>query len=448
MLRNLLYSKSFAFSYYFVISFIIFIIVNFFHQAALHKQKAKLKLQQEIIAEETINKEQLVQEEIVEPPKNTAENEMIKTLTVNPGDTMIDLLQQAGIKRSESLSIIDSLGQVYNLRKINIGTEITVSFEKDKLDANNKIVNKVTINPGGSKKIEVYNFGSEVYQAKLIELPLKKFLIKKSITIDGSFIGSTSKNGIPGNVVLSVIKSLSYDVDFQRDIKKGDSFDIVYEKYYHEDGNFAHYGSVKYANLKRQNSEHKIYKHKTLEGEEEFYDAFGKSVVKSLLRTPINAVRISSGFGVRKHPVLGYSKMHKGVDFAAPVGTPILAAGSGVVEKREVFSGYGNYLRIRHNNVYSTAYAHISKFAQGVKVGSRVKQGQVVAYVGSTGNSTGAHLHYEVLKYGKQINPTAIKLTSVGNKLSGKELKRFQESIRQIDALINIKTDTVETKIE
>ena len=230
---------------------------------------------------------------------------------------------------------------------------------------------------------------------------------------------------------MNMISLYGYDVDFQRDIRSGDKFEMLVESFYSQDGKKVKDGNVLFSSLILQNRGINVYMHK-IENRIEYFDAKGNSIRKSLLKTPINGARVSSGFGMRRHPILGYSKMHKGMDFAASSGTPILAAGNGIVVYMARKGGYGNYVEIRHNSEYSTAYGHASRFNKKFRVRAKVKQGDVVAYVGSTGRSTGPHLHFEVLYKGRQINPSKVKATS-GIKLLGKELARFEVSKAEIE---------------
>jgi len=226
-------------------------------------------------------------------------------------------------------------------------------------------------------------------------------------------------------MIVELIRLYSFDVDFQRDIQPGDRFEVLFEAYYDERGELAKYGDILYAKLRVRNTDLPLYRFATKDGGADYFNKSGHSVRKALMKTPIDGARLTSGFGRRTHPILGYAKMHQGIDFGAPKGTPVMAAGSGVVEAAGRNGAYGKYLRIRHNSHYKTAYAHLSAFSRGIKRGARVRQGQIVAYVGSTGRSTGSHLHYEILVDGKRINPLRLSLPT-GRKLKGVELVRFQ----------------------
>ncbi len=370
-----------------------------------------------------------------------------KTAAVNPGDTITSVFEQLGLNKDDNFNIVAALTKVLNPRKITTGSEITVNYQTDGKKINFNKIDKIEVSTGSNLKYEVINFGNGSFQAKKVVIPLDKYFVKKEVILGASFINSVTTAGVPKNIALSLVKVLSYDVDFQRDIKQGDKFEVLYDRFYNQQGKFSHNGAVQYAALKLKDRKIEIYRHLNSQGEEQFFSKDGRSIVKSLLRTPINAAKISSRFGMRTHPVHGYSKMHKGVDFAASIGTPILAAGNGVVEFKGTQGGYGNFLKIRHNNVYSTAYAHISKFASGIKVGSKVRQGQVIAYVGRTGVTTGAHLHFEVHKHGVQINPQSIKSTSIGDKLSGNELKKLKSTIDKIESIMK-KFNTKQAEIK
>ena len=231
---------------------------------------------------------------------------------------------------------------------------------------------------------------------------------------------------------MELIRIYSWDVDFQRDINNGDKFEILFEKLFTEKGEFVRTGNVIYGNLLLRTKKYPLYRYETSKGTIDYFDDNGRSARKALLRTPINGARLSSRYGKRRHPILGYNKMHRGVDFAAPRGTPIYAAGRGTIVKLGRNGAYGNYIRIRHGSGLETAYAHLSRFRRGLRVGARVPQGKVIGYEGSTGRSTGPHLHYEILKNSRQINPLTLKMVS-GKKLTGKELKLFHSKRTKIE---------------
>lgn len=264
------------------------------------------------------------------------------------------------------------------------------------------------------------------------KIPNRDTYIKADTTIYGSLYKTANNAGIPDNITAGIIKALSHDVDFQRDIQRGNKLVALYEGTANYKGSVVKGKKLHYVKIELGKRDVEIYV--TDNG---FYYADGSSAKKSLLRTPIDGARITSGFGMRFHPILNYSKMHKGTDFGAGTGTPIYAAGNGTVVEAGKKGAYGNYVKIKHNGTYSTAYAHASRFAKGIKPGAKVSQGQVIAYVGTTGRSTGPHLHYELLKDGAQVNPTSVTNLNFANKLGGKELKQFKAEKEQLAAKLN-----------
>jgi murein DD-endopeptidase MepM/ murein hydrolase activator NlpD len=230
----------------------------------------------------------------------------------------------------------------------------------------------------------------------------------------------------------AMIRAYSYDVDFQRDIQPGDEFQVMYERYFTDEGAAARDGDILYAALTFGGRQRELYRYKTRDGIVDYFNRQGESIRKALLRTPIDGARVSSKFGMRRHPILGFSKMHAGMDFAAPTGAPIYAAGNGVIEEIGRKNGYGNYVRIKHNQQIATAYAHLSKFGRGMRRGGQVQQGDIIGYVGTTGRSTGPHLHYEVMRGGRQINPMSIDLPT-GVALEGPEMAAFKRHVEESD---------------
>ena len=265
-------------------------------------------------------------------------------------------------------------------------------------------------------------------------LKLEKKEIVLSNTIKNNLYSSAIEAGIEPNIIVEFANIFGFEVDFQRDIRKGDKFEVYYERYVDENGIVRNTGKIIYASMFVNNKELSLYNFK-FDNREGYYDVDGKSVIKTLMKTPINGARLSSSFGMRKHPILGYNKLHKGTDFAAPTGTPIMASGSGVVLMAQKYKGYGNYVSIRHNSTYVTAYAHMSKFGRNIKKGVRVEQGKIIGYVGSTGMSTGPHLHYEVIKNGKKINSQRLKLPS-GKTLNNEARNKFEVERIKIDVKV------------
>jgi len=256
-------------------------------------------------------------------------------------------------------------------------------------------------------------------------------MIRAEGRIDDSLYMAMDRAGVAPEIIAELIMIYSFDVDFQREIRQGDAFELFYEQYLDETGAVAKHGDILFGNLTLRGKPLNLYRYVTSDDDKiDYYNEHGHSVRKALLRTPIDGARLTSRFGKRRHPVLGYTKMHKGIDFGARRGTPIRAAGDGVVERASRYGSFGNYALIRHSSEFKTAYAHMKGFARGMKKGAKVKQGQIIGYVGTTGRSTGPHLHYEVLKNGKHVNPLSLKLPS-GRRLEGEELKTFQTMLAE-----------------
>ncbi len=359
----------------------------------------------------------------------------IKRITVGKGDTLMALLVRAGLPRTDSHHAIKALSKKFSPKRIRPGQEIELTFEpavavegKDSA----KELNKLVVRPDIYKEYVVRPAGEGRFKAVLEKKAVETKLSRAEGSIDNSLYVSATKAGVPVPVLMEMIRIFSWDVDFQRGIRTGDKFEIMFERLFTDKGEFARYGRVLYANLILRGDQRPLYRYRTTKGTDDYFDEKGRSARKALMRTPINGARLSSGYGRRRHPILGYTKMHRGADFAAPRGTPIYAGGSGTVVYRARKGGYGNYIRIRHNSEYSTAYAHMKSFARKVRRGSRVRQGQVIGYVGSTGRSTGPHLHYEILRRGRQVNPMRIKMPS-GKHLKGKELTRFTKVRDKLD---------------
>ena len=270
--------------------------------------------------------------------------------------------------------------------------------------------------------------------SKIIEKNLTKVIVFKEGSIDSSLYNTATELGIKPNTIIEFARLYGFQVDFQRDIWKGDSFQIIYEQFENEDGSLIESGDIIYSNLNIQGNDLNLYKFILGDKEIDYFDENGRSMRKTLMKTPINGARLSSPFGKRKHPILGFTKMHTGTDFAAPTGTPIMASGDGVVTRAQWCGGGGNCVKIKHNSTYQTVYAHMSKFGRGIKKGVKVKQGQIIGYVGSTGLSTGPHLHYEVIENGKKINSQKLRLPS-GKTLKGEQRNRFEVNKIKIDVL-------------
>ena len=348
---------------------------------------------------------------------------------IKTGETFDKILENYSIEKTEIIKIKNSLKNKINLNKLN--TKQIIQFSIDK--TNNQISEFIFQISNTQKiylkrKVESNTFNKEIISIKLD----KKIVYKENIIIQ-SLYKSASDQKIPPNIIIDFAGIYGFQVDFQRDIRKQDKFQIMYEIFLNEKNELVETGEILYANLKISGQDNSLY-YFDKEGSEGHYDNSGKSVKKALMKTPINGARLSSPFGMRKHPIDGFNKMHRGTDFAAPMGTPIMASGDGIVKKAGWCGGGGNCVKIKHNSTYQTVYAHMSKFARGIKKGVRVKQGQTIGYVGSTGKSTGPHLHYEVIVNGKKVNSQKLKLPS-GKILKGKERKLFETKKIKLDVL-------------
>nr|WP_051329839.1 M23 family metallopeptidase [Niveispirillum irakense] len=353
-----------------------------------------------------------------------------RLVSLGRGDTLMQVLIEAEVPQPNAHEAINALRAVYDPRRMKSGQPIEVLF--DRTEGDGKFVG-FAFQPAVERSVSV-SFDGVRFQAAEVAKKLERRPIAARGEINSSLFESGRQAGVPMAVLAALIRNYSYDVDFQRDIQPGDQFEILYEQIVTEDGEVASgAGDILYASLTLSGKKKAIYRYEDSQGVAEYFNAMGESVRKALLRTPIDGARLSSGFGMRRHPVLGYGKMHKGIDFAAPTGTPIYAAGAGVVEEAGSKGSYGNYIRVRHNNQISTAYAHMSRFGTGMRRGARVSQGDVIGYVGTTGRSTGPHLHYEILKGGQQVNPLSVDMPT-GRNLDGKELKRFKGVLASIDA--------------
>lgn len=354
-----------------------------------------------------------------------------RIVTIAAGDALGKVMQNEGVGSSDVHSIIKAMASHFNPRDLKVGQDIHMHFEPGDPDGGYQLTDmKIELNP--LKTLTVKRTEKDAFESVLEEKEVKKVVMAQKAAIKNSLYGSAAQAGIPKGIVSDAIKIYSQNVDFQRDLQSGDTLEVMYETHQTEDGYIAKTGDVLYAQLTLSGRKIPLYRYESADGVVDYYGRDGQSMKKTLMKTPIDGARVSSGYGMRRHPVLGYSKMHKGMDFAAPTGTPIYAAGDGVVQRAGRFGAYGNYVRIRHRNDLDTAYAHMSKIASSVKPGTRVRQGQVIGYVGSTGRSTGPHLHYEILVAGRQVNPKAVNLP-VGQALAGADLKRFKSVVGQLE---------------
>jgi murein DD-endopeptidase MepM/ murein hydrolase activator NlpD len=356
-------------------------------------------------------------------------------ITVRRGDTLTDILDRAGIAAPEAHAAVQSLQTVYDPRRLRAGQELLIRAGAEPLDSGSRRLLGLDFDLDFDHAVRVTRGADGRYAATKVARPQRHVLVHRAGVIDDSLYMSAERAALPQGVTISLIKLFSWDVDFQRDVRRGDRFETLFEEVSLEDGSGGtRGGDLLYAALSINGQLLEGYRFEPEDGAVEYFDRNGRSLRKFLMRTPIDGARLSSRFGMRRHPILGYNRMHQGVDFAAPTGTPIYAAGDGKVAAAKTNGGYGRYIQIRHTGEYSTAYAHLSRFAKGITPGRRVQQGQVIGYVGTTGRSTGPHLHYEVLRNGAQINPLQIKQPA-NQQLAGAELERFRAEVARIDRL-------------
>jgi len=358
-----------------------------------------------------------------------------KIIKVVAGDSLQKILLKEKISKEEVNKIYQKIKGIIDLKKIRRGQTITIVFRTKQ---NKPSISRITFQVDELSTAYIY-YRDKVddYEVRLNEKNLEKvnFLAKGVIT--NSLFASAQQIDVDAEVIVEFARIFGFEIDFQRDIRKNDEFQIFYERFEDDEGENFKNGNILFAYLKNSGREIKLYRYKDSKNNIGYFTPDGKSIEKALMKTPINGARLSSGFGFRKHPILGYNKLHQGTDFAARRGTPVMASGSGTVERASWFGAYGKYVRIRHNSTYKTAYAHLSKFGRNIKAGKKVKQGQIIGYVGSTGRSTGPHLHYEVLVNNKRINSQRLKLPS-GKKLSKNEMGNFNLEKQRIDQLAEI----------
>ena len=358
---------------------------------------------------------------------------LVQKYYLQEGETFTGALKQADLQDDEINDVVNIISKKIDLRKLNVGTLIE-TYTKSINDK--KIINEIIIYPDIEKKIYVKKVNN-----KFVAGEDKKKLFSKlklyEVEIHNSIYESLKKIDTPDEIIMEFVQLYSFDIDFQRDIRKGNKIKIFFEIYTDSQNNYIKSGNINFSEIILNDESYELYRFQS-EGDEfvEYFNSDGKSATKALMKTPINGARLSSGFGMRKHPILGYNKKHQGVDFAAPTGTPIMAAGTGHIEFVGNNGGAGKYIRIKHLNGYKTSYSHLSKYASGIQKNVKVRQGQVIGYVGNTGLSTGPHLHYEVIFNGKRINPMKMKLPS-GKQLKDKNLEIFIAEKERINAEVS-----------
>lgn len=356
-----------------------------------------------------------------------------KEIEISKGDTLISILSDLGLEYNEAHNIYTVLKKVYDPRNLRIGQKINITTTIDPKENTLLSLDNITISPSLGKRFILEKNETEGYEARVEQDELLEEINSASGSISGTLSASMQKQGVPSRVVANFINIFSYSVDFRRDLRKGDKFEIIYENQITPDGELVKSGNILYAALQLRKDKIALYRFEDAKGNVDYYTEKGYAMKKTLDRKPMSfkQARISSPFGRRFHPILKKYKVHWGVDYAAPKGTKIYAGGDGVVQMAKYNGSYGNYVKIRHNSEYSTAYGHMWKFAKGIRPGVRVKQGQVIGYVGSTGRSTGPHLHYEVLQNGKRVNPLKIK-AAAGENLKGQKLASFKKNVAML----------------
>ncbi|RKR04029.1 M23 family metallopeptidase [Maricaulis maris] len=364
------------------------------------------------------------------------------------GGTMAGLLDDAGVDRVEAARAIAALGTVFDLRYLNIGERINLYFGADAAADGGEAATRfegLSFRPDIERSITVARTFDDTFRARETIAEFDREMVRASGSITASLYVDALAAGATDRVVNELASVLAYAIDFQRSIQPGDEFDILFERFVDEEGHTARTGDILYAMYDGRGDAKEFFRYETEDGIVGYYSPEGASAQRLLMLTPVNGARLSSSFSrARRHPILGYTRRHNGTDFAAPTGTPVMAAGNGVVERADRYGSFGNYVRIRHANGYQTAYAHLNGFARGIRAGSRVTQGQVIAYVGTTGRSTGPHLHYEVHHNGTPRNPMTLDLPT-GRQLSEDEIPLFEAERDRIIAIRNAARPAADT---
>jgi murein DD-endopeptidase MepM/ murein hydrolase activator NlpD len=373
-------------------------------------------------------------EAVPEPSADELPDLVEATLRLDKGDSIARLLRKVGLAATDIAAVVAALSDHVGLRSLPIGQLLGVTLGRPASPGDGPVLHALTIRPDPRREIKVRRNPDGDYSVEQETFKVVRLLKHAAGEVDGSVIASAEAAGVPQGALAELLRAFSWDVNFQHDIKAGDRFAVLVDRGWTEEGEPADGGRLLWAELTTGGGDRlfRVYRFKPRDGEEFFYNEHGESVVKALLRTPLNMSRISSRFGMRRHPVLGFTRMHAGIDFVAPAGTPILAAGSGRVLEAGYNGGYGKWVKIGHGNGMATGYAHMSRIAPGVRRSARVRQGQVIGYVGSTGLSTGPHLHFELHRHGKPVNPQGMARTPRA-RLAGSELRRFKAAASEID---------------
>lgn len=360
------------------------------------------------------------------------------TVKLARGETLMQLLLDARLDAGQAQQAMDALRPVFNPRSLRAGQQVDLAIDRSGSD---RQLTELSFQPDGLSEVKVTWSPERGFSAEQTQKPLTTKEVAASGIVQSSLFEAGNRAGVPSSVMAKMLRTYSFNVDFQRDLKTGDTFEILFERLYTENGAVARDGEILFAALTVAGKRMTIYRWTDEDGRADYFDRDGNSIRKALLRTPVDSARITSSYGMRRHPILGFSKMHTGVDFAAPTGTPIYAAGDGTIKRASRFSGYGNYVEIAHNGQLSTAYGHLSRFARNITAGAKVRQGDVIGYSGATGRATGPHLHFEVIRNGTKVNPLAVDMPA-SNSLTGKQLKAFKAQAAEIDARFAVEAKT------
>ena len=405
--------------YFFVISVFFVIYALLLNQIKSYTKLKESNFNSFLKSEEFNNIKEFVFENIKSPYEEYNH-------TVQNNDTLEKILKNYNISKTETNNLIKEIVKK-ELSNISAGSQVQIITKNER---GYKQIISLFYPLDAITSVEVKRDKNTFNVSKTV-LKLNKKEIVLSNSIKNNLYSAAVEAGLEPNIIVEFANIFGFEVDFQRDIRRGDTFEVYYEQFVDDDNIVRRTGKIIYASMFVNNKEISLYNFK-YNSETGFYDVDGKSVIKTLMKTPINGARLSSSFGMRKHPILGFNKLHQGTDFAAPTGTPIMASGNGVVVMAQKYKGYGNYILLKHNSTFKTAYAHLSKYGRGVRRGVRVTQGQIIGYVGSTGMSTGPHLHYEVIKNGKKINSQRLKLPT-GKILNNEARNKFEVERIKID---------------
>ncbi len=356
---------------------------------------------------------------------------LARSLVAKDGDTLLDLLSRAGVDHNAATQALAALRRIYDPRTLKAGQRVDVQFGPAAHVSGDRPFDSLALSPEPGRRVVTVR-GGDGFAASANKLAEIHDTAHFAGAIKTSLFDSALAEGVPPTVIAEMIHAFSYDVDFQRDLQPGDSFEVLYPRTLDPDGQVTRTGEIAFAELVLSGKHLAVYRFVDASGQADYYNDKGESVRKALLRTPVDGARITSRFGMRVNPILGFSMMHKGVDFGVPIGTPVMAAGSGTVEMAGTNGAYGLYIRLKHDKVHSTAYAHLSGLAKGIRIGRKVGQGQVIGYVGESGRATGPHLHYEVLVNNAQVNPMSVKFKA-GAVLAGRDLARFKAAVTEVD---------------